>query len=127
MKCPNCDAEIPLRGPYRNIPVCECCGEEGAGCLYRMDLRLSLCLPCERRQRREVLRNDGGSATYRLTEFGIDMPGCRVTVRPCAAADPGAERVLRSESGLLLTERHELRNLFILPVDSEFVIVTVIQ
>jgi hypothetical protein len=63
----------------------------------------------------------------RLTEFGVNMPGCRYTVRPCEATEPGAERVLRSESGLLLTDKHELRNLFILPVDSEFVIVTATQ
>jgi hypothetical protein len=63
----------------------------------------------------------------RLTEFGVNVPGCRYTVRPCERGEPGAERVLRSEAGLLRTEKHELRNLFILPVDSEFVVVTMTQ
>jgi hypothetical protein len=69
----------------------------------------------------------GGSGAYRLTEFGVNVPGCRYTVRPCDGGEPGAERVWRSESGWLLTEKHELRNLFILPVDSEYVIVTATQ
>jgi hypothetical protein len=67
---------------------------------------------------------DGG---YELAEFAVNVPGCRYTVRPCEATEPGAERVFRSESGLLLTERHELRSLWILPVDSEWVIVTATQ
>lgn len=55
------------------------------------------------------------------------MPGCRYEVQPCDATTPGAERVIVSEAGLLTTEKHALRNLFILPVDSEFVIVTALQ
>jgi hypothetical protein len=73
------------------------------------------------------VRRKGNMGDYELTEFGVNMPGCRYTVRPCGSTEPGAERVLRSEAGILLTERHELRNLFILPVDSDFVIVTEVQ
>jgi hypothetical protein len=62
-----------------------------------------------------------------LAEFGVNMPGCRYTVRPCKATESGAELVLRSEAGLLVTEKHELRNVFILSVDSDYVVVTAVN
>ena len=66
-------------------------------------------------------------AYYKLTEFGVNVPGCRYIVRPCGEDDPGAEEVLRSEAGLLLTDKHELRSVCILPFDGEFVTVTTVQ
>lgn len=63
----------------------------------------------------------------KLSEFTVNMEGCRYKVRPCLASEPGAERVVKSEAGLLLTDRHELRNLLVLPINDEFVVVTAIN
>ena len=62
-----------------------------------------------------------------LAGFGVNMPGCRYNVRPCKGDEPESELVLKSEAGVLITEKRELRNLFILPVDSNFVVVTAIN
>jgi hypothetical protein len=62
-----------------------------------------------------------------LESFGVNMPGCRYNVRPCEATDSGAERVLRSETGLLVTEKHELRNPFILTVNTEYVVIEAVN
>jgi hypothetical protein len=67
------------------------------------------------------------SEPWRLSGFGVNMPGCRYEVRPCEETEPGAELVLKSEAGVLVTEKHELKNLFILPVDSEYVIITTVN
>lgn len=60
---------------------------------------------------------------HQLASFGVNMPGCRYNVRVCEAGEPGAERVLRSETGLLVTEKHELRNPFVLPINSAYVVI----
>lgn len=65
--------------------------------------------------------------SYKLESFEVNMPGCRYTVRPCAATDSDAERVLQSKIGVLVTEKHELRNPFIPTVDSEFVTVEAVN
>jgi len=62
-----------------------------------------------------------------LARFGVNMAGCRYEVQPCDAMTPGAERVIRSEAGRLLTEKHDLQNPFILCVSSDFVLVTPLQ
>jgi hypothetical protein len=47
MICPTCRAEISsYRVPYKNIPACDCCGEEGAGIFYMLNTRKSLCQAC---------------------------------------------------------------------------------
>ncbi len=64
---------------------------------------------------------------YVLAGFTVNMEGCRYTVRPCLESEPGAERVLRSEPGFLLTEKHEIRNPFVLPINEQFAVVTMLH
>lgn len=61
-----------------------------------------------------------------LGSFGVNMPGCRYQIE-MNGEEPGSERVLRSEAGLLITEKHELRNPFILPIKAQFVTIKAIQ
>ena len=62
-----------------------------------------------------------------LASFGVNMPDCRYEVRPCKGTEHGSELVLESRPGVLITEKRELRNPFILPVDSNFVVITAVQ
>jgi hypothetical protein len=69
-----------------------------------------------------TLRGQNAAARLQLRNFQTPILGIfRVPITP------GAEQVLRSEAGLLLTDKHELRSLWILPFDGEFVTVTAIQ
>lgn len=62
-----------------------------------------------------------------LCEMGINMAGCRYIIRPCEKTQGGAEMVIRSVYGRLLTEKHDLVNLFILPIDSEYVVIETVN
>ena len=66
---------------------------------------------------------DFSEMEMKLASFTVNMAGCRYQVIPCDDRKPGAERVLRSEHGMLLTEAHTLHNPFILPVDAQFVLI----